>query len=68
MRREVGRFEAKADNGQQFTIVEYQDVITTGTRDDPHATDPEAIACLRLMVSGSCSSMREHTKLSARVS
>jgi hypothetical protein len=43
MRSEVGRFEAKADNGQQFTIIEYQDVITAGTLENPHATDPEAI-------------------------
>jgi hypothetical protein len=43
MRSEVGRFEAEADDGQQFTIIEYQDFIDAGTRDDPHATDPEAI-------------------------
>jgi hypothetical protein len=43
MRSEVGRFEAKADDGQQFTIVEYQDDVDVGTLEDPPATDPEAI-------------------------
>jgi hypothetical protein len=43
MRREIGQFEAKADDGQQFTIVEYQDDVDVGTLDDPPATDPEAI-------------------------
>jgi hypothetical protein len=31
MRREIGRFEAKADDGQQFTIVEYQENVDVGT-------------------------------------
>jgi hypothetical protein len=44
MRREIGRFEAKADDGQQFTIVEYQDDADVGTLlEDPPATDPESI-------------------------
>ena len=43
MRREVGRFEANADDGQQFTIVEYQEDVDVGTLEDPPATDPEAI-------------------------
>lgn len=43
MRREVGRFEANADDGQQFTIVEYQEEVDVGTLEDPPATDPEAI-------------------------
>jgi hypothetical protein len=40
MRREVGQFAAKADDGRIFTIVEYQDFINAGTLEDPHATDP----------------------------
>ena len=43
MRREIGRFEAKADDGQQFTIVEYQDDANVGTLEDPPAIDPESI-------------------------
>ena len=48
MRSEVGRFEAEADNGQQFTIVEYQDEVDVGTLEDPPATDPEAIELFTL--------------------
>ncbi len=43
MRREIGQFEVKADDGQQFTIVEYQDDVDIGTLEDPPATDPGAI-------------------------
>jgi len=44
MRSEVGRFEAEADDGQQVTIIEYQDEVGLGTVvDDPPATDPELI-------------------------
>jgi hypothetical protein len=43
MRREVGQFEAKADDGQRFTIIEYQDDVGVETLDDPPATDPESI-------------------------
>ena len=43
MRSEVGRFEAEADNGQRFTIIEYQDEVDVGPVDDPPATDPESI-------------------------
>ena len=43
MRREIGRFEANANDGQRFTIVEYQEDVDVGTLDDPPATDPEAI-------------------------
>jgi hypothetical protein len=43
MRSEIGRFEAEADDGQRFTIIEYQDAGDVGTGDDPPATDPEAI-------------------------
>jgi hypothetical protein len=43
MRREIGRFEANADDGQQFTIVEYQEEVNVGTLEDLPATDPEAI-------------------------
>jgi hypothetical protein len=43
MRREIGRFAANADDGQQFTIVEYQEEVDVGTLEDPPATDPEAI-------------------------
>jgi len=48
MRSEIGRFEAKADDGQQFTIVEYQDDVGAGTLDDPPATDPGAIELFTL--------------------
>jgi hypothetical protein len=43
MRSEVGRFEAEADDGQRFTIIEYQEEGDVGTVEDPPATDPEAI-------------------------
>jgi hypothetical protein len=43
MRSEVGRFEAEADDGQRFTIIEYQDDVDVGTLDDLPATDPESI-------------------------
>jgi hypothetical protein len=43
MRREIGQFEVKADDGQQFTIVEYQEDVDVGTVEDPPATDPESI-------------------------
>ena len=43
MRREIGRFEATADDGQQLTIVEYQDDADVGTLEDPPDTDPGAI-------------------------
>lgn len=43
MRREIGRFETKADDGQQFTIVEYQDEVDVGTLKDPPVTDPESV-------------------------
>lgn len=44
MRREIGQFEVKADDGQQFTIVEYQEEVDVGTlEEDPPATDPEAV-------------------------
>ena len=43
MRSEVGRFEAEADDGQQFTSVEYPEDVDIGTLEDPPATDPEAI-------------------------
>jgi hypothetical protein len=43
MRSEIGRFEAEADDGQQFTIIEYQEEVDVGTGEDPPATDPEAI-------------------------
>jgi hypothetical protein len=43
MRREIGRFEAEADDGQQFTIVEYQEDADVGTLEDPPAIDPEAV-------------------------
>jgi hypothetical protein len=43
MRSEVGRFEAEADDGQRFTIIEYQDSVDVGTVDDPPATDPESV-------------------------
>jgi len=43
MRREIGQFEVKADDGQQFTIVEYQEEVDIGTLEDPPATDPGAI-------------------------
>jgi hypothetical protein len=43
MRRETGQCEVKADDGQQFTIVEYQDDVDVGTLEDPPATDPGAI-------------------------
>ena len=39
MRREIGQFEAEADDGQQVTIVEYQDDADVGTLEDPHDTD-----------------------------
>ena len=48
MRSEVGRFEAEADDGQRFTIVEYQDEVDVGTLEDPPATDPEAIELFTL--------------------
>ena len=43
MRREIGQFKVKADDGQQFTIVEYQEDVDVSTLEDPPATDPEAI-------------------------
>jgi hypothetical protein len=43
MRSEVGRFEAEADNGQRFTIIEYHEEVDVGTLADPPATDPESI-------------------------
>jgi hypothetical protein len=43
MRSEVGRFEAEADDGQRFIIIEYQDDVSIETLDDPPATDPGAI-------------------------
>ena len=43
MRSEVGRFEAEADDGQRFTIIEYQDDADVGTLEDPPDTDPGAI-------------------------
>jgi hypothetical protein len=43
MRKEIGRFEAEADDGQQFTIIEYQDELDVGTVEDPPATDPASI-------------------------
>jgi hypothetical protein len=43
MRGEIGRFEAEADDGQRFTIIEYQDYVDVGTVEDPPAIDPEAI-------------------------
>jgi hypothetical protein len=41
--REVERFEAEADDGQRFTIIEYQDSADVGTSEDPPDTDPESI-------------------------
>jgi hypothetical protein len=35
MRSEVGRFEAEADDGQRFTIIEYQDEVDVGIVDAP---------------------------------
>ena len=43
MRSEVGRVEVEADDGQRFTLIEYQDDVGGGTVDDPPATDPESI-------------------------
>ena len=43
MRRKIGQFEAKADDGQRFTIIEYQDEVDVGTLEDPPATDPGSI-------------------------
>ena len=43
MRREIGRFAANADDGQQFTIVEYQEEVDVATVEDPPATEPAAI-------------------------
>jgi hypothetical protein len=43
MRSEVGRFEAEADDGQRFTIIEYQENVDVGTLEDSPATDPGAI-------------------------
>jgi hypothetical protein len=43
MRSEVGRFEAEADDGQRFTIIEYQVDADVGTLEDPPDTDPGAI-------------------------
>jgi hypothetical protein len=42
MRSEIGQLEVKADDGQQFTIVEYQEEVDVGTLEDPPATDPGA--------------------------
>jgi hypothetical protein len=43
MRSEIGRFEAEADDGQRFIIIEYQDEVDVGTLEDPPATDPESV-------------------------
>jgi hypothetical protein len=43
MRREIGRFDAEADDGQRFTIIENQDDVGVGTVEDPPAIDPELI-------------------------
>ena len=48
MRSEVGRFAAEADDGQRFTIVEYQEEVDVGTLKDPPATDPAAIELFTL--------------------
>ena len=39
MKRKTGQFEVQADDGQRFTIVEYQNFIDVGTKDDPYITD-----------------------------
>jgi hypothetical protein len=43
MRSEVGRFEAEADDGQRFIIIEYQEDVDVGTSEDPPDIDPESI-------------------------
>jgi hypothetical protein len=43
MRSEIGRFEAEADDGQRFTIIEYQDSVDVGTSEDPPDIDPASI-------------------------
>jgi hypothetical protein len=39
MRKKIGRFKGKADDGQIFIIFEYQNFID-GTIDDPDVTGP----------------------------
>lgn len=43
MKREVGQFEVEADDGQRFTIIEYQAEVGVEALDDPPTTDPESV-------------------------
>ena len=36
MRKEIDRFNAKADSGKMYTITIYQEYIPAGTLDSPH--------------------------------
>ncbi|KAA3642802.1 MAG: hypothetical protein DWQ07_19955 [Chloroflexi bacterium] len=38
--QEIGRFVAQSDSGQEYTIVQYQEFIDAGARDDPNAEVP----------------------------
>ena len=40
MRKKIGQFKVQADDGQIFTLYEYQALIDIGTKADPSATLP----------------------------